>query len=276
MSRDFGDFYPPSKPRAVDGGIKARSTRGAIAKTWWSERFIAVLEGMGMGGRLQRGRRYARAGQVVELNLGPGSVTATVQGSRPRPYRVRISVAAFDKGQWALLEQSLADKARYAAQLLAGEMPQDIEQVFADCGLPLFPARGRDLSMDCSCPDWEVPCKHLAAVCYLLAESFDDDPFRILAWRGRERADLLANLRALRTDGSVAADGPVARARPLADCLDNFYLAPEVGTAPAAPRLPVDSLLRQLPDVPVTVRGVALPELLRPAYLRMTRGVAGQ
>ena len=190
-------FFPASKPRAVEGGLKARSKRGAIAQTWWSGRFIAVLEDMGLGGRLQRGRRYARTGQVIDMQVAAGLVSAQVQGSRVKPYRVRISIAAYDKAQWARLERALAEKAWYAAQLLSGEMPDDLEKVFAEAGLPLFPAAGKDMSMDCSCPDWGVPCKHVAAVCYLLAESFDDDPFRILAWRGREREDLLTNLRAL-------------------------------------------------------------------------------
>ena len=158
-------FFPASKPRAVQGGIKARSTRGAIAQTWWSGRFIAVLEDMGLGGRLQRGRRYARTGQVIDLVVAAGLVSAQVQGSRVKPYRVRISIAAYDKAQWARLERALAEKAWYAAQLLSGEMPDDLEKVFAEAGLPLFPAAGKDLSMDCSCPDWGVPCKHVAAVC---------------------------------------------------------------------------------------------------------------
>jgi len=87
-------FFPASKPRAVQGGIKARSTRGAIAQTWWSGRFIAVLEDMGLGGRLQRGRRYARTGQVIDLVVAAGLVSAQVQGSRVKPYRVRISIDA--------------------------------------------------------------------------------------------------------------------------------------------------------------------------------------
>jgi uncharacterized Zn finger protein len=67
-----------------------------------------------------------------------------------------------------------------------------------------------------------VPCKHLAATFYLLAESFDDDPFAILAWRGREREDLLANLQTARSDGPPAADQAGAASRPLADCLDSY------------------------------------------------------
>jgi uncharacterized Zn finger protein len=189
-------WYPPPKPRPVEGGLKARSKRGAIAQTWWSERFVAVLEGLGVGSRLQRGRSYARRGQVISLEIDAGLVAARVQGSRNRPYRVRIGLTAFGKADWSRLERKLADNAWYLAKLLAGEMPEDIEDVFGSAGLPLFPTQAGELSMDCSCPDWEVPCKHLAATFYLLAESFDDDPFRILAWRGRERADLLANLQA--------------------------------------------------------------------------------
>lgn len=168
-------YPPPSRPRPVEGGIKARSTRGAIAQTWWSERFIAVLEDIGLGNRLQRGRSYARKGQVISLQVDAGLVTALVQGSRARPYRIRIGIPAFGKSQWAHVERTLAENAWYAAKLLSGEMPEDIEDVFAGLGLSLFPGTARELSLDCSCPDYAVPCKHLAATFYLLAESFDED-----------------------------------------------------------------------------------------------------
>ena len=206
-------FPPPSRPRPVEGGLKARSTRGAIAQTWWSERFIEVLEDIGIGSRLQRGRSYARKGQVISMDVGPGSVTAQVQGSRARPYRVRIGIAAFDKTEWAQAERALASNAWYTATLLAGEMPEDIEDVFGALGLSLFPTTARELSLDCSCPDHAVPCKHLAATFYLLAESFDEDPFAILAWRGREREDLLDNLQASRS-GAPPADGTEQPGRP--------------------------------------------------------------
>src|SRR6202453_1720838 len=94
-------------------------------------------------------------------------------------------------------------------------MPDDIEDVFAGLGLSLFPVTARELSLDCSCPDHAVPCKHLAATFYLLAEAFDDDPFAILAWRGRDREDLLANLAAARTEGPPAVDRAEQAARPL-------------------------------------------------------------
>jgi uncharacterized Zn finger protein len=262
-------YPPPSRPRAVEGGLKARSTRGAIAKTWWSERFIEVLEGIGLGNRLQRGRSYARSGQVITIDVGPGAVTALVQGSRPRPYRVRIGIAAFGKSEWAQAEQTLAGNAWYAARLLSGEMPEDVEDVFAGLGLSLFPASAREMSLDCSCPDAAVPCKHLAATFYLLAESFDEDPFAILAWRGREREDLLANLQAARSSGAPAADRDKHQGRPLADCLGSFFALQAEIHAPSRSVTPSTALLDQLPEVPVAVRDRPLTELLRPAYLAL-------
>lgn len=264
-------FPPPSRPRTVEGGLKARSRRGVIGEQWWSARFIAVLEDLGLGSRIQRGRNYARRGQVLTLDVAPGSVTAQVQGSRARPYRVRIGVTAFGKQEWAQAERALADSAWYAAKLLAGEMPEDIEEVFAGLGLSLFPENARELSMDCSCPDHAVPCKHLAAAFYLLAESFDDDPFAILAWRGREREDLLANLQAARSDGPPAADTEHPTDRPLEDCLDSFFVRPIGQQMPSSSVTSPGALLDQLPETGVLVRGQPLIDVLRPAYLSLSR-----
>lgn len=262
-------FPPPSRPLRVEGGLRARSRRGPIAQTWWSERFVAVLESIGMGNRLERGRTYARAGQVLDLRVDAGAVTANVQGSRRLPYRVRVGVAAFGKAEWARVAQALADDAWYAAALLAGEMPSGIEDVFAASGMPLFPERAADLSMDCSCPDSAVPCKHLAAVLYLLAETFDSDPFAILAWRGRDRTDLLAALDDLRAAGAPDPDR-VERAtgsQPLSACLDRYWAGqPDVMPPAGAPACGGDSLLEQLPPIDVVVRGVDLVDLLRPVY----------
>jgi len=84
------------------------------------------------------------------------------------------------------------------AQLLAGEMPERIEEAFTESSTTLLPACGSDLDSACSCPDWENPCKHIAAVYFLLAESFDRDPFLIFAWRGRSKEELLHGMRARR------------------------------------------------------------------------------
>jgi uncharacterized Zn finger protein len=256
-------FYGPSRPLAADG-IRARSRRGAIGSQWWSQRFITVLESVISPGRLARGRSYARSGQVLMFAISPGAVTATVQGSRPTPYEVSLWVDPLTPEQWSDVSDQLNAQALFRAKLLAGEMPHEIESVFASCGTPLFPSSSMDLDMECSCPDWSVPCKHLAAVCYVLAEAFDDDPFAILAWRGRGRAELLGGLR------SVA--GPVftidVAGPPLEECLDDFWSpglsAARLRALPVTPSSAPDLLLRMF-DPP----SPGLREVLTPAYERL-------
>jgi uncharacterized Zn finger protein len=288
--------YESSGPIAVEGGIKARSKRGAIGDQWWSKRFIAVLESYGMSGRLQRGRSYARRGQVLEFSLGTGKVTARVQGSRPAPYKVMIAVLPLSTAQWREVESRLASQALFRARLLAGEMPPEIEQVFVGCGTPLFPRSSRDLEMSCSCPDWEVPCKHLAAVCYVLAEAFDDDPFAMLAWRGKGRDDLLAALRGTTAAGAGAAVGgtgahaDATRASPvlallsdvtgvpLAESLADFWY-PGLSQArlrvlPVSPGTPPDLLLRLSDPPAVEVRGKPLLDVIAPAYTRLAKSMS--
>jgi uncharacterized Zn finger protein len=267
------DEWPPAKPIRVEGGIRARSKRGAIGEQWWSRRFIGALESSGLSSRLARGRSYARAGQVLDFMLAHGKVTAQVQGSRPRPYAVRIGVLPLTTAQWRRVQERLAARALFRAKLLAGEMPHEIEDVFAECGTPLFPRSVTDLDMHCSCPDWGVPCKHLAAVCYVLAEEFDRDPFAMLAWRGKARDDLLTALRGIQTSSpSSAAARPEAAAPPLGP--DGFWsagLSParlralSAGSDPPAP----DLLLRMFPPPSVPVRGRDLAEILAPAYHRL-------
>jgi uncharacterized Zn finger protein len=266
-------WYGPSRPLRVEGGIRARSKRGSIGEQWWSRRFIDVLESFGMTGRLARGRNYARSGQVLGFEISCGYVTARVQGSRPKPYQARIQVTPLTKPQWQRVEQALAGQALFRAKLLAGEMPPEIEEVFADCGTPLFPRSERDLEMSCSCPDWGVPCKHLAAVCYVLAETFDADPFGILAWRGRGREDLLASLRLTAADTEPARPLIDVADRPLAECVADYW-SPGMSLArlrvlPPAPATAPDLLLRTFEPPPVLVRGQDLPALLTPAYHRL-------
>ncbi|MFI6820690.1 SWIM zinc finger family protein [Micromonospora sp. NPDC050187] len=308
--RRFADYGPP---RRVSGGLRARSSRGAIGQSWWSRRFLEVLESFALGTRLTRGRAYARAGQVLTLDVSPGAVTAVVQGSRPRPYQVRIELARFPEPVWTRLEEALAAQAFFSARLLAGDLPAELEELFTSVGAPLFPAGVGELVQHCSCPDLAVPCKHLAATFYLLAEAFDADPFRLLHWRGRGRDELLHRLRALRgaatsprdptatsvvdastgpTGGRPAATpttGSVApRAAgtgrvlgdlpdpPLADQVDRFWLPP-VPLPDRPPTLATDTelLLRQLGPPDRALGGPGLTERLRRAYRRFGAADAG-
>ena len=184
------DYYEQSQPRQVKGGIKARSQRGTLGGSWWAKRWIEVLESFDIGSRLGRGRSYARRGQVLSINIEQGKVDAEVQGSRPWPYQVSIGVKTLKKKERRKLAAALAKRAIFSAKLLAGQMPENVEEAFTDAGLSLFPNRGSDLNTDCTCPDWSNPCKHVAAVYYLLGEEFDRDPFLIFKLRGIEREEL--------------------------------------------------------------------------------------
>src|SRR5262252_10079928 len=263
-----------TRPLSVEGGLRARSQRGDIGETWWSRRFIAILESFGFGSRLDRGRNYARRGQVLDLEVRKGVVEARVQGSRVRPYRVRLGVETLDERDWSRAERAMAAKAVFAAKLLAGEMPLDIEETFAACRLSLFPSSAGQLASSCTCPDSANPCKHVAAVFYLLAEAFDRDPFLVFTWRGRTREDLLKHLAALRRppreeepearDGDAAEVGP-----PLEDSLDRFWESgpelDEVRVRPWAAEAP-DAAIRRLGPIGVSVRGADLADLLAAAY----------
>lgn len=192
--RDYYGYYEPTTPIEVKGGIKAKSKRGGFAQNWWAKRWIQTLESFNLGARLTRGKSYARKGQVTSIKIEPGLVRAKVQGSNPKPYSVTIKVRTLTGSAWEHLAEKLALKPIFAAKLLAGEMPGDIDSVFEELGLSLFPETLDDLETDCSCPDWSNPCKHIAAVYYLLGEEFDRDPFLIFKLRGVDMDEFLSVL----------------------------------------------------------------------------------
>ncbi len=125
-------------------------------------------------------------------------VKAKVQGSMPKPYNVKIKLMPLSDAEWDKVTDAMASQAIFAAKLLAGEMPTNIEEAFSAAQLSLFPTKLDDLQTDCSCPDWANPCKHIAAVYYLLAERFDEDPFLIFKLRGRTKEQIIETLRARR------------------------------------------------------------------------------
>jgi len=189
-------WYYNAKPTIkTDQGIKAKSKRGAFVKSWWATRWIKAMEQVMDRGRLSRGRSYARKGQVLSLEEKPGKITAKVQGSRSRAYSVKIQIKPLTARQWRQVMDALAARPIFMAQLLAGEMPQDIEEAFTAANLSLFPASADELTQSCNCPDWAAVCKHLAAVHYILAERFDEDPFLLFRLRGKSQDELLEALR---------------------------------------------------------------------------------
>ncbi|MEV6490393.1 SWIM zinc finger family protein [Actinoplanes sp. NPDC051633] len=261
-----GRFFEGGQPIKVDGGLAVRAQRGKIGEQWWSRRFVDILEEICPPGRLARGRTYARKGQVIDFTLTPGRVSGRVQGSRPDPYVVTLTIAAYDETQWTSVLSALGGQALYRAALLAGTMPHEIVDVFDELALPLFPST---VEMVCSCPDWSVPCKHASAVLYVLAEAFDDDPFLVLAWRGRSRDELLDALRAT-PDPAEAIDPLAVPDTALEDRLADFY-SPAISLSrlrerPSRVTAPPELLLRALDAPPIRIRHIPLTDLLRPAY----------
>jgi uncharacterized Zn finger protein len=277
--RDHG-FFEPSRPRPAKGGIRARSQRGAFGESWWARRWVAVLEGFDLGARLRRGRSYARRGQVLDVAVEPGLARARVQGSRPDPYAVTIRVRRLSAAEWMRVAVVFAQEMRFGAKLLAGEMPEDIEKAFEGAGLSLFPARRQDLATECSCPDWSNPCKHIAAVYYLLGEEFDRDPFLIFKLRGLTREELvrlLGSARGAALKGRAplaAAEGPepaAAPPSPLRSDIESFWRGGDLpadpfGDVPAKEASAV--LLLRLGPLPFWRGARSLTEALEPVYAR--------
>jgi len=281
------DFRQHGPPIPVPDGIKARSQRGGIGRTWWSRRFLAALDEYytTTPSRLARGRSYARAGQVVTMTMEPGLVEAVVQGSRHQPYAVAVRVRTLKDAEWQLVEAAMAARAVFLARLLAGEMPVEIQDAFASVHLSLFPVRRHDLETECTCPDTANPCKHVAAAFYLLAESFDVDPFRMFEWRGRPRARLVSELRAKRRPASAPAapaagigkgrgGGAAAGGTDVEDDIERFWRG-RPGFAEirieARPTSPPDALLRQMDADVLRVLGADAPATLRPLYVAAAR-----
>jgi uncharacterized Zn finger protein len=225
--------FKPKQPIRSDKGIKARSKRGAFVEKWWAQRWIKALEGITDAGRLRRGQSYARAGQVLSIEEKAGVITARVQGSRPTPYKVTIRLEPFSAAQWHAVIEALAERAIFSAQLLAGEMPQEIEEAFHAAGVSLFPDNKNQLMTECSCPDWANPCKHVAAAHYILGEQFDEDPFLLFRLRGRSQDEITAALRARRSEAGDDSEHLLAEeaavysvdeaVQPLEETLENFW-----------------------------------------------------
>lgn len=289
-----GDWYPPARPIAVKNGIAARSKKGNIGETWWSQQFIAALEEIGIGSRLERGRKYARRGQVIDIAIRNATVHARVQGTMPRPYTITISFTRYTDAQWERVFDALSSQALFTAMLLGGEIPHEIETVFTGVRLSFLPSSAKDINTHCDCPDYANPCKHIAAVYYILAEQFDRDPFLIFSLRGRDRVAVLENLRKWRSTcaqtGDVAEDtGPCGvtaeepdgcTVPPLSDCVASFWEAGDVlDTFPIhlyhKPELEASALKRLGPSL-FRIQDKDIATLLVPVYPKAREYVLGE
>ena len=190
------------------------SPSGSGGREWWAQRWIDVLESFGWRRRLERARNYVREGRVLQLEFEGPRVVAQVQGTAPEPYRVSLALDSFSEEQWGYVIEEMSQRAIFAAKLLAGEMPQNIEEAFTASGLSLFPFSKFDIHSRCSCPDPVNPCKHIGAVYYLLGDRFSQDPFILFQLRGRPQQAIIEALRQVRSTAapSELIESPVRQA----------------------------------------------------------------
>lgn len=198
MSKHSSSKHTDSK--GVDSKVMSAARPKALGMTWWGQRWIEALErsSRDVVARLGKGRAYARDGHVHGLKIAPGKVTATVTDDELDSYGVSLNLETFDAKAWNQILQVMSQQALFAAQLLNGEMPKDVDRLFRNCGKSLFPANSHDIDADCSCDDWSSPCKHVAATHYVLGEALDRDPFLLFELRGRSKEQVLAGLNQLR------------------------------------------------------------------------------
>ncbi|RAM51767.1 MAG: hypothetical protein C6Y22_09545 [Hapalosiphonaceae cyanobacterium JJU2] len=181
-----------------------------FSRTWWGDRFIKALEAFTDEGRLQRGRSYARGGKVKSFEIEQNHITAQVRGSvnpyfgvyKEPTYHIEIEIKAINKTNWKQAIDKLSSKASIVSRLLLNEVPENIEDTFAELGLHLLPHSRKDFTTSCSCPDYANPCKHIAGVYYLVASQLDNNPFLLFELRGLSKAELQAKL----------ADSPLGKA----------------------------------------------------------------
>ena len=185
--------------------------------TWWGRLWISGLEKLGddYENRLPRGKKYAEEGAVSHFTVVPGEIQAKVHGRKT--YNVTLGLPALTSSQWEKALERIALESRFVASLLAGEMPQGLDETFREAGASLYPRVPKELQTHCDCPDWANPCKHVAAVCYIMAEALDRDPWLLFDLRGRTREAILEALQA-KLDASdstnPAETAPRKRGRP--------------------------------------------------------------
>ena len=186
--------YPVRIPRYA-AGIRAQESRSGGARTWWARRWLEVLERMGLGARLGRGKHYAVSGQVTGMRFEGPHVEAQVVGTRQDPYRVTIDFRVPEGAAREAIVSRIKGEPMLAARLIADDMPTEVEQAFRDCGLDFFPG-GKlapgvyDMTTACSCPDYANPCKHVSAVLLILGEEIARRPMTLLELRGIAEEDI--------------------------------------------------------------------------------------
>ena len=156
-----------------------------IAKSWWGRAWCDNLERYAdYESRLDRGKRYVKTGAVIDLSITKGRIQAKVQGSRKTPYKVEIRISPLSEERCQEILQTCGKRVETLEKLLAGDFPEELKELFTQRG-GLFPS-SREISFSCSCPDWALMCKHVAAVLYGIGARLDENPSLFFELRGIE------------------------------------------------------------------------------------------
>lgn len=164
-----------------------------FGQTWWGEKWLAALSRIDFSNRLPRGRTYARNGSVKDISFRHNRIHARVKGTRPSPYQINIVIPELKPAQKEFLIKEILKNPLILSGLLNKELPKELHRLAHDADIKLFPSTWRDLTMECSCPDWAVPCKHLAAVVYIISSEIDKNPFLIFQLKGLDILKELEN-----------------------------------------------------------------------------------
>ena len=166
----------------------------SYGKTWWGQQWLNALNNIDFGNRLPRGSSYANKGAVTKIAFEGNRISAKVQGSRRTPYDVDIVVPPFFDKELKPFLKELTARPALIAQMMNRELSPEVLPLAEANGLKVFPQQWTDFKMHCSCPDWAVPCKHLAAVIYKVSAEIDNDPFLVFSLHRVDLVDELGKL----------------------------------------------------------------------------------
>jgi uncharacterized Zn finger protein len=175
---------PAVRPVVIEGS--------ALARTWWGKSWNRNLERYAdYENRIGRGRSYVRHGAVLDLRIRAGEVTALVQGSSSKPYSIKVTIKELAASRWNDIKSICTGKLASLPELLAGQFPRELGEIFMEEGKGLFPTP-KEIGFSCSCPDWARLCKHVAAALYGVGARLDSDPGLFFTLRGVPVQELIS------------------------------------------------------------------------------------
>jgi len=187
-----------TKIRKTKDGITPTSSDGTIEQSWWSENFLEAMDYFESDSRITQGKNYAKKGQVLDLQVDTGIITAKVQCTKARPFSVKIEFKMFSNEEWFQILKAMVEKASFAAELSLERIPRDIQKIFAKLHMSFFPKVKDDIKAACNCPDWANPCKHIAAVYFIFADILNTEPTLLFKIRGKSIVEITEILNEMR------------------------------------------------------------------------------